>query len=173
MNDTVDVSAVLEEAARATEAAGKKVRQPKGAAGEAAAPRVAKEPKAPKEPKVKLYVQWNEDGSPMLDAEGNRVKLPTKMEKPRVAKAPRLDADGNPIPRAVATRIPGGATISKTDKAHSFREGTKRRDHYDAVVDGMTVDAYYAATGGRAVTATFLQWYIKEGYVALGDVAAE
>lgn len=172
MNDTVDLDSVLAEAAQATEAAGKKVRQPKGTTGETATPKV-REPKAPKEPKEKLYVQWNEDGSPMLDAEGNRVKLPTKMEKPRVTKAPKLDADGNPIPRAVATRIPGRATISKSDKAHSFREGTKRRDHYDAVVDGMTVDAYYAATGGRAVTATFLQWYIKEGYVALGDVAAE
>lgn len=167
MNDTVDLDSVLAEAAQATEAAGKKVRQPKGTTGEAAAP------KAQKEPKEKLYVQWNEDGSPMLDADGNRVKLATKMEKPRVTKAPKLDADGNPIPRAVATRIPGGATISKSDKAHSFREGTKRRDHYDAVVDGMTVDAYYTATGGRAVTATFLQWYIKEGYVVLGDVAAE
>lgn len=167
----VNVYDVLAQAAQATAAAGKKERKPKASSGETEG--VAPKVREPKEPKEKLYVQWNEDGTPMLDAEGNRVKLPTKMEKPKVAKAPRLDADGNPIARAPATRIPDGAILTKTDKAHSFREGTKRREHYDAVVDGSTVADYYAATGGRAVTATFLQWYIKEGYVALGEAAAE
>ena len=165
MSNTPTVDQVLAEAAKEVEAAGK-VRKPKADAK-------PREPKAPKEKKPKLYKQWNEDGTPQLDAEGNQVMGETKMLKPRVAKQPKLDADGNPIARSAKTSIPDGATLSKTDKEAKFREGTSRHTNYHAITDGMTAKDYFEATGGRAVTSTFLVWYIKEGYVALGDAVAD
>lgn len=142
------VEKVLEEAAQATQAVSqKKERKPK----------VAGEPRV-KTVKEKLYVQWNEDGSPMLDAEGNRVKGPVKMAKPKVAR----EGGGQ---RNV---IPDGAVLTLTEKVAGFREGTKRHQNYAVIKDGMTAAQYFEAAGPRAETATFLIWYIKEGYVALG-----
>lgn len=145
-----DVDKVLEEAAAAVKASGKKVRTPKGDSGV----------KATKEPKEKLYVQWNEDGSPMLDADGNRVKLPTKMDRP---KKPRAEGSGT------RNSIPDGAVLHRTEKEAKFREGTNRHSNYVAVTDGITAGEYFEKTGGRGVTGTFLQWYIKEGYVVIGE----
>lgn len=168
MSTTPSVEQVLAEAAKEVEAAGKapKERKPKADAK----PRT---PKEPKEKKPKLYKQWNEDGTPQLDAEGNQVMGETKMLKPRVPKQPKLDADGNPIARSAKTSIPDGATLSKTDKEAKFREGTSRHTNYHIITDGMTAKEYFEKTGGRAVTSTFLVWYIKEGYVALGEAAPE
>lgn len=145
MEATVDK--VLEEAAAAVAAAGgqRKERTPK-------ADRV---PRTPKEPKEKLYVQWNEDGTPKLDADGNRVKGPVKMAKPKVAR----EGGGS------RTVLPDDAVLKLTDKANTFREGTKRHQNFAVIKDGMTVGEYFTAAGPRGETATFLIWYIKEGFV--------
>lgn len=171
MNDTVDVNAVLEEAAQATAAAGKKERKPKaevaGTTVGSAEPKKERKPREPKAPK--LYPQWNEDGSPMLGEDGQQVMAETRMKKPKAPKAPRLDADGNPISRAPAVRIPEEGTIHFTEKGAGtvFKAGTKRGGNYTAITEGMTVKDYFEANGGRGVVATFLIWYRNEGLVEI------
>lgn len=149
MESTVDK--VLEEAAAAVAAAGGSQRKER-------TPKADRVPRTPKEPKEKTYVQWNEDGTPMLDAEGNRVKGPVKMAKPKVAR------EGGGGSRTV---LPDDAVLILTDKANTFREGTKRHQNFAVIKDGMTVAEYFAAAGPRGETATFLIWYIKEGFVAV------
>lgn len=119
------VEKVLEEAAQATQAVSqKKERKPK----------VAGEPRV-KTVKEKLYVQWNEDGSPMLDAEGNRVKGPVKMAKPKSAKSS--------TPRAPA--VPEHGVISGAPAG--CREGSKRAERNKAFENASTVGDFYANGG--------------------------
>jgi len=159
------VEEVLAEA-QAVAAAGKKERKPKedASTGASAAPkeRKQKEPKAPK-----LYPQWNEDGTPLLDAEGNHVHGETKMKKPKAPKQPKLDENGNPIERSAPTRLSENLKLRFTElgAGTTFRAGTKRGDNYAAIKEGMTVGEYFEKNGGRGVVATFLLWYIKEGLV--------
>jgi len=119
---------------------------------------VEKKVRAPKEPKApKLYPQYNEDGSPLLDSEGQPVMLETRMKKPKVAKAPRLDADGNPIARTV-TVLGEDQVITFTEKGKTtkYREGSNRAKHFESIFDGMTVAQYYEANGGKASSFKYL-----------------
>jgi len=123
--------------------------------------------RAPKEPKApKLYPQWNEDGSPLLDSEGEQVMLETRMKKPKAPKAPRLDADGNPITRRINVYLEE-QVIRRTEKAEEFkaRPESKRGQMFCAATDGKTVGEFYAEMGGKAAAHTFLVWFVNEAEV--------
>lgn len=170
---TVSTEEVLAEVAEATaEQPAKKVRRAKHDA-DGQVLEMPKKEKKPKEPKS--YPQWNEDGTPMLDENGERVMGPEKMKKPKVAKQPKLDENGNPIPRRERTVMLDSQVLIVTDAGREasakFREGTKRRANFDAITPGITVGEYFEKTGGRKETATFLIWYIGQGYVELGGDA--
>lgn len=146
---------------------------------------------APKEPK--LYPQWNEDGTPLLNEEGLQVQGETKMKKPKLvkpveyqldeegnqvldeegnpipvkkARVPRVDAEGNPIPRVVNTFL-GSQTLQITEAGTqtNYREDSKRGQIFASITPGMTVDEFYAANGGKAVSHTFLVWYVTKAGV--------
>lgn len=140
MSTTPSVEEVLAEAAKEVEAAGKtpKERKPKADTK----PRTPKEPKAPK---VRLFKQWNEDGTPQLDAEGNQVMGETKMLKPKVPKQPKLDADGNPIARTHTPKIDERGVISGAPT--SCREGSNRAERNKAFEGATTVGDFYAKGG--------------------------
>ena len=142
----------------------KRERKPKLDAEGNAIPRAERKPKEPKAPK--LWPQWNEDGSPLLDSDGEQVMLETRMKKPRAPKAPRLDADGNPIVRTV-TVMKDEMVIRRTEKADDFkaRETSKRGQMFAAATDGKTVGEFFEEMGGRSVAATFLSWFINEAEV--------
>jgi hypothetical protein len=122
------VEKVLEEAAQACEAASpqRKERVPKETK--------VREPKATKEPKVKLYVQWNEDGTPMLDAEGNRVKGPVKMARPKSASA------GTRAPKFAKD-----AVITLLVQENPKRAGSASHARFENYKSGMTVEQALAA----------------------------
>lgn len=129
---------ILAQVAQATEAAKlapphdphpRKERKPK-------AEKAPREPKPPKEPKpAKLYPQWNEDGTPQLDAEGNQVQGEVRMKKPKAPKAPRIPKVKDPSQRSRG--FPATATI------HLLVEGNPKRgaarERFALYVDGMTV----------------------------------
>lgn len=128
---------------------------------------VEKKVRAPKEPKApKLYPQWNEDGSPLLDSEGQQVMLETRMKKPKAPKAPRLDAEGNPITRRTNVYLED-QVIRRTEKAEEFkaRPESKRGQMFCAATDGKTVGEFYAEMGGKAAAHTFLVWFVNEAEV--------
>lgn len=98
---------------------------------------------------------------------------PKKERKPKEPKAPKLDADGNPIPSTPRNYIRDDQTLHITDAGveagAKFREGTKRSDNFKAIKDGMTAGDYFASVeGGRATVGTFLTWYVAQGYVEVG-----
>lgn len=94
--------------------------------------------------------------------------------KPKKKRQPKLDEDGNPIPKRSYTILPS-QTLHKTEKAAevAYREGTKRRNYFDAIEDGMTVEAYQEKIGKE--WRSFLVWYVEEaGVVELrGDEGGE
>lgn len=145
----------------------------------------------PKEPK--LYPQWNEDGSPLLNEEGTQVQGEVKMKRPKVVKpveyvkdeegnlvldengqpipakkvrAPRLDAEGNPIPRTTNVFL-GSQTLKITDAGREakYQPESQRGKIFASITDGMTVDQFYEANGGKAVSHTFLVWYVTKAGV--------
>lgn len=136
----------------------KRERKPKLDADGNPVVKAVRAPKEPKEPKApKLYPQWNEDGSPLLDSEGQQVMLETRMKKPKAPRAPRLDADGNPIPRSI-TVLAEDQVISFTEKGKTtkYREGTNRAKHFESIFEGMTVGQYYEANGGKSACFKYL-----------------
>lgn len=152
------VDEVLAEAAKATEAASAAKPKKERVKKEGQAPsgeKPAKEPKAPKPPK--LYPQWNEDGTPLLDGEGKQVMAETKMKKPKVKR----EGSGTRISIADTDTL----HFTETGSGTKFREGTKRQDNFAAIKDGMTAKDYYDANGGRGVVGTFLIWYVGQGLV--------
>lgn len=124
---------------------------------------VVKAPRAPKEPKApKLWPQYNEDGSPLLDSEGQPVMLETRMKKPKVAKAPRLDAEGNPI--KVSRVVPSDeATVLRVDADKVAKYKGARADHAKPLEDGMTLGDFLAAGGDKG----FLRFYMRDGAVSI------
>jgi hypothetical protein len=117
--------------------------------------------KAKKAKKVKeIEYQKGEDGEFLLDEKGDKIPVPKK------ARAPKLDADGNPIPRQVNVFL-GTQVITLTDQALkvSYRPDSKRGTIFASIKDGMTVDEFYAANQGKAVSHTFLVWYLNEAKV--------
>lgn len=116
--------------------------------------------KAPREPKVPKPIEYqlDEEGNQVLDEEGNPIPV-------KKARAPRLDADGNPIPRNANVYM-DSQVIRLTDIIPNYRAGTKRGDIFASIKDGMTVGDFYALNGGKAVSHTFLVWYVNEAKVA-------
>ncbi len=139
----------------AVEAPVKRVRKPKLDAEGQPIVKAVRTPKEPKPPK--LWPQWNEDGTPLLDSEGQQVMLETRMKKPKAPKAQRLDADGNPIARTV-TVLSEDQVISFTEKGKTtkYREGTNRAKHFESIFEGMTVGQYYEANGGKSACFKYL-----------------
>jgi hypothetical protein len=141
----------------------KRERKPKLDADGNPVVKAVRAPKEPKEPKApKLYPQWNEDGSPLLDSEGNQVMLETRMKKPKAPRAPRVDADGNPIERRVVA-YRDDQVIRRTEKGQSFspRPDSKRGQMFAAASDGKTIGEFYAEMGGKSVAHTFIVWFDK------------
>ena len=142
----MSLSSVLDKAAQKT------VRTPKDD--------TPKEPKAPKEPKVKkekpMVQATNEDGTPKFEEDGvTPVMVPApKTKKERV---PRVDADGNPLPRASNVFL-DTQVIHRTEhgKTVKYREGSDRQAMFDLMQDGITVGAFYAAAGGKGKSHRFL-----------------
>ena len=169
MNDTVDVNAVLEEAAQATAAAGKKERKPKaevaGTTVGSAEPKKERKPREPKAPK--LYPQWNEDGSPMLGEDGQQVMAETRMKKPKAPKAPRLDADGNPITRSRVLPSDDSSTISWVEEKAAGYKGA-RAEFCAMRSQGQTIASYLAAGGDKG----FLRFYVRDGAAVVTAPAA-
>lgn len=104
---------------------------------------------------------------------GSNEPKAKKERKPKEPKAPKLDADGNPIPSTPRNYIRDDQTLHITDAGveagAKFREGTKRSDNFKAIKDGMTAGNYFASVeGGRATVGTFLTWYVAQGYVEVG-----
>lgn len=119
--------------------------------------------RAPKEPKApKLYPQWNEDGSPLLDSEGEQVMLETRMKKPKAPKAPRLDADGNPITRSrVVPSDLEAVLVVDAEKIAKYKGA--RADNAKMLEDGMTLGAFIEAGGDKG----FLRFYMRDGAVSI------
>jgi hypothetical protein len=154
----------IEEVAEEAVAPKKRERKPKLDAEGQPIVKAVKTPKPPKAPK--LYPQWNEDGSPLMDSEGQQVMLETRMKKPKAPKAPRLDADGNPIARRTNVYLET-QIIRRTEKAEEFkaRPESKRGQMFCAASDGKTVGEFYAEMGGKAAAHTFLVWFVNEAQV--------
>ena len=150
----------LDNVEEAAEAPTKRVRKPKLDAEGNPVVKAVRSPKAPKA--AKLYPQWNEDGTPLLDDAGEQVMLETKMKKPKAPKAPRLDADGNPIVRRTNVYL-DEQVIRRTEKAEEFkaRPESKRGQMFCAASDGKTVGEFYAEMGGKAAAHTFLVWFVN------------
>lgn len=143
-DNTAETLDTVEEAA---EAPTKRVRKPKL---DAEGNPVVKAVRTPKEPKpAKLYPQWNEDGTPLLDDAGEQVMLETKMKKPKAAKA------SAPRKTAVVYTINGVATSLKdlVDAAIAIvgdigsRDGSKRAERVKAFEGANTVAEVFAAGG--------------------------
>jgi len=84
-----------------------------------------------------------------------------KPKKEKQPKAPKAPKDPNaPVRQRLSLLGSQKLYVTERGKAATYREGTKRRDNFAVITDGMTVDEYYALTGGKAVTGTFLQWYV-------------
>jgi hypothetical protein len=100
-------------------------------------------------------------------------EVPAEPKKERKPKAPKLDADGNPIAPKSRNFIRDDQTLHITDAGveagAKFREGTKRHANFHAIQDGMTAKDYFdKVEGGRAEVGTFLTWYVAQGYVEVG-----
>lgn len=153
------VEQLLEEAAKATAGAdvpaAKKERVKKTLdGGEAKAPKEPKAPKAPKEPKApKTYPQANEDGTQKFEEDGT---TPVMGPKETAFKAPRKSGGTRGSNVFLGTQ-----KLNKVEgKGAGYREGSKRKQFFDLVTPGITVDEYYAAAGGKSVGHTYLVWYI-------------
>lgn len=133
----------------------KRVRKPKYLLNEDGTPVLDEEgnpvpvPKKVREPKVVEY-QKDEDGNFILDEEGNQIPV-------KKTRAPRLDADGNPIPKLNNTFL-DSQVIHRTEKGLTakYREGSDRQNMFDAMQDGVTVGEFYEARGGKAKSHRFL-----------------
>ena len=124
---------------------------------------IVKAVRTPKEPKPpKLWPQWNEDGSPLLDSEGQQVMLETRMKKPKAPKAPRLDADGNPIARSRVVPSDLEAVLQVNAEKIAKYKGA-RADNAKMLEDGMTLGAFIEAGGDKG----FLRFYMRDGAVSI------
>ena len=153
------------------------------AATSAATPPKAKKEKAPKEPKepkekkpAKTYPQANEDGTPALNEDGTPVMgaYATRYKEPKAPKAPKLDADGNPIARQ-SNVYPPSFVLKLTEGHATFkaRAESKRGQMFAALTEGQTVQQYYDANGGKSAAHTFLVWFVNEAKVVELVPAAE
>ncbi len=123
--------------------------------------------KAVKAPKVIQY-QLDADGNQILDEAGNPIPVT------KAPRQPKLDADGNPIPRASNVYL-DSQIILRTELADKFapRADSKRGQMFAAATNGLTVGEFYAATGGKAVSHTFLIWFVNEAKVLEIGVATD
>jgi hypothetical protein len=127
-------------------------------AGDGEAPQAApKEPRVRKAKGPKMVQATNEDGSLKFEEDGT---TPVMVEAPKAAKkerAPRVDADGNPLPRRANVFL-DSQVIHRTElgKTVKYREGSDRQNMFDLMQDGITVGEFYAAAGGKAASHRFL-----------------
>jgi len=137
----------LDTVEEAAEAPTKRVRKPKL---DAEGNPVVKAVRSPKEPKApKLYPQYNEDGTPMLDEAGEPVMGTERMKKPKAVKAstPRKTAVVYTINGAVTSvKDLMDATITITGDIGS-RDGSKRAERVKAFDGAGTVAEVFAAGG--------------------------
>jgi len=168
----------------AVEAPTKRVRKPKLDAEGQPIVKLAKEPK--------LWPQYNEDGSPLLDEAGEPVLGTTRMAKPKVAKlypqyaedgsplldeagepvlgttrmakpkVQRLDEDGNPIARARVVPSDVEAVLVVNAAKIAGYKGA-RADNAKMLEDGMTLGAFLEAGGDKG----FLRFYMRDGAVSI------
>lgn len=134
-------------------------------------------PKAPKVKTPKLYEQFNDDGTSALDEEGNAVMgevhripvfdvegafveflYPDEKKAKRAAPTPRVDENGNPIPRTPRPTLSLDQKIYFTEKgkATKYRAGSDRAKHFESITEGMTVGKYYDINGGKAASHRYL-----------------
>ena len=135
----------------AVEAPTKRVRKPKLDAEGQPIVKLAKEPK--------LWPQYNEDGSPLLDEAGEPVLGTTRMAKPKVQ---RLDEDGNPIARARVVPSDVEAVLVVNAAKIAGYKGA-RADNAKMLEDGMTLGAFLEAGGDKG----FLRFYMRDGAVSI------
>ena len=116
----------------------------------ATVPKAKKErkPKEAKEPKVKLYKQWNEDGTPKLNEDGTQAMGPEKMKRPKRVSAPRsrrviLTLNGEEV---TLHKIQNDAEITLKGDFGS-REGSKRAERAKAFTGAATVQDFFANGG--------------------------
>lgn len=113
----------------------------------------------------KLYPQAAEDGTLATEEDGVTPLMgpyATRFKAPKAPKAPKLDADGNPIVRQ-SNIFALTSTLDKVEgKGAGYRDGSKRKQFFDLVTPGITVEQYYAAAGGKSVGHTYLVWYVNE-----------
>lgn len=154
-------------------------------AAEAETPEVApvkqRKSRAKTEKAPKLYPQWNEDGTPVLDGEGLQVQGETKMKRPKAPKAPKavvyqLDEDGNqvldeqgqpivvkPVRAAPVRRLPTheASVIRISDEQAAKIVAYKgARSQYAVIMrDGQTIAEYLEAGGDKG----FLSFYLRDG----------
>jgi hypothetical protein len=117
-----------------------------------------KKGKTPKAPKVVVY-ELNEDGTQKLDEAGNPIPV-------KKVRAPKLDADGNPIARNSNVYLDSQVLqITEAGTKVSYQPESKRGKIFASIKDGMTVKEFYDLNGGKKVAHTFLVWYANEAKV--------
>lgn len=148
------VDEVLAEAAKATEAAASAKPKKERVKKDTAAPAEAKAPKErkPKEPKApKLWPQYNEDGTPQLDADGNPVMSETRMKKPKVKRESTGRSGGFPATGVIKLLVEGNP-----------KRGASA-ERFAKYVDGMTVGEAKDA----GVLAADLKWDTDRNLISI------
>lgn len=101
--------------------------------------------------------------APKLDADGNPI-----VKAPKEPKAPKLDADGNPIPKREPIKLDDTNVIIFSEAVKTGgnpkRPNTNAHAMFELYRDGMTVKEYVEAGGGR----DWVRWDVSKGHITLG-----
>lgn len=101
------------------------------------------------------------------EASSDTAPAEKKPRAPRKPRPPKLDADGNPLPKRARTVFLDSQTLRLTEKGinTTYRAESKRGQIFASIKDGMTVGEFYEANGGKKVASTFLIWFVAEAGV--------